>query len=129
MEDLIINIDGKEHKVKVEETSNGKIKVYHEKEVYEIETKQDLNKELFDDYEDAECSSSGKDVVKAPLPGTIVGVNVKKGDKVKDGDSLVKLVAMKMENDIIAEKCGIVRDVKVKKNDNVNKGDILVIID
>jgi len=127
MEDLIINIDGKEYKVKVEETSDGKIRVYHDKDVYEVETKSDINKELFEDSCDENVK--GEDVVKAPLPGIIVSVNVKKGDRVKDGDSLLKLVAMKMENDIIAGKSGIIREVKVKKNDNVNKGDVLVVID
>ena len=63
------------------------------------------------------------------MPGTVFQVNVKKGDKVKEGDSLVKLIAMKMENDIIAPKSGTVKEVKVKKNDAVNKGDVLVIID
>lgn len=127
MEELTVTIDGKEYKVKVEESSNGKIKVYHDKEVYEVETKEDIGKELFEESSE-EISSKGKDVIKAPLPGIVVDVNVKKGDVVKEGDSLIKLVAMKMENDIIAEKNGIVREVMVKKNDNVNKGDILVII-
>jgi len=127
MEELTVTIDGKEYKVKVEETSNGKIKVYHDKEVYEVETKEDIGKELFEESSE-EITPEGKDVIRAPLPGVVVAVNVKVGDVVKEGDSLVKLVAMKMENDIIAEKNGIVREVAVKKNDNVNKGDILVII-
>ncbi|MBR9706267.1 biotin/lipoyl-binding protein [Candidatus Pacearchaeota archaeon] len=127
MEELTIKVDGKEYKVKVEESSNGKIKVYHDNEVYEVETKGDIGKELFEESTE-EISSEGKDIIKAPLPGIVVAVNVKAGDVVKEGDSLVKLVAMKMENDIIAEKNGIVRDVAVKKNDNVNKGDILVVI-
>lgn len=127
MEDLTVTIDGKEYKVKIEETSNGKIKVYHDKEVYEVETKEDIGKELFEESSE-EITPKGKDVIRAPLPGVVVAVNVKVGDVVKEGDSLVKLVAMKMENDIITEKNGIVREVMVKKNDNVNKGDILVVI-
>jgi biotin carboxyl carrier protein len=127
MEELTVKIDGKEYKVKIEESSNGKIKVYHDKDVYEVETREDISKELFQE-SDSEVDHEGRDVIKAPLPGIVVAVNVKKGDIVKEGDSLIKLVAMKMENDIIAEKNGIVRGVMVKKNDNVNKGDILVVI-
>ena len=127
MEDLTVTIDGKEYKVKVEESSNGKIKVYHDKEVYEVETKEDISKGLFEE-SDSEVDYEGRDVIKAPLPGIVVDINVKKGDIVKEGDSLIKLVAMKMENDIIADKSGIVREIAVKKNDNVNKGDILVVI-
>lgn len=129
MEDLKINIDGKEHKVKVEETSNGKMRVYCDEGSYEVETKGDMRKELFEDDSGEGYETQDKQIVKAPLTGTIVSINVKKGDKVKDGDSLVTLVAMKMENDISSQKCGIIREVKVKKNDNVNKGDVLVIID
>lgn len=127
MEELTIKVDGKEYKVKIEESSNGKIKVYHEGEVYEVETKGDIGKDLFEESTE-EIDSQGRDVIKAPLPGIVVVVNVKVDDVVKEGDSLVKLVAMKMENDIIAEKNGIVRKVAVKKNDNVNKGDTLVVI-
>ncbi len=127
MEELTVTIDGKEYKVKVEESSNGKIKVYHDKHVYEVETKEDISKELFRESSE-DITHEGKDVIKAPLPGVIVVVNVKVGDVVKEGDSLIKLVAMKMENDIIAEKNGIVRELMIKKNDNVNKGDVLVVI-
>ena len=63
------------------------------------------------------------------MPGIIYEVNVKKGDKVKEGQSLIKIIAMKMENDITAKKSGTVKEIKVKKNDNVNKDDILVIIE
>ena len=63
------------------------------------------------------------------MPGTIYDIRVKKGQKVKEGDSLIKLIAMKMENDITAPKSGIIKEIKVKKSDNVNKGDILLIID
>ena len=72
---------------------------------------------------------SGNAVITAPLPGTIYEVKVKKGDKVKVNQSLIKLIAMKMENDITAKRAGTVKEVKVKKNDNVNKDDILVIIE
>jgi len=125
MEELTIKIDGKEFKVKVEESSNGKLKVYHEEEVYDVETKEDI--ELFKESSE-ELDAKGKDIIRAPLPGIVVSVNVKVGDIVREGNSLMKLVAMKMENDILAEKNGIVKEVRVRKNDNVNKGDILVVI-
>ena len=46
MEELIIKIDGKEHKVKVKETNEGKLKVYLGDEIFEVETKQDIEDEL-----------------------------------------------------------------------------------
>ena len=64
--------------------------------------------------------------VAAPLPGTITKVLVKEGDKVKKGDTLITMEAMKMENSITAEADGIVRKVHVTINQSVNQGDPLV---
>jgi len=63
------------------------------------------------------------------LPGIIYEIKVKKGDKVEQGQPLIKLVAMKMENEITANKSGIIKEIRVKKNDTVNRGDVLIIID
>ena len=63
MEELTIKIDGKEHKVKVEETANGKIKVYHDKEVYEVETEEDIGKEIFEDIQGSGITHEGKDII------------------------------------------------------------------
>ena len=67
--------------------------------------------------------------IKAPLPGTIIQVLVKAGDKVAIGDKLLTMEAMKMENNVIAEKDGIVRVVNVKPGDTVMQNDILVEIE
>jgi len=129
MEEITIKLDGKEHKVNVEEVGSGKIKVHFEGKSYEVETKADIEKGFMESIVPKKSSEEGKKIIKAPLPGTVVSISVKVGDKVNEGDSLIKLVAMKMENDIIAEKSGIIKEIKVKKNDNVNKDDILIVID
>ena len=123
MEDLIIRVDGKEYKVKVEETEDGKIRVHCGKDVYEVETREDALQ--FTD-EERERIGGKENVVKAPLPGTVVEVKVKKGDMVKANDPLIKLVAMKMENEITAPKSGKIKSVWVKKKDSVNRGDPLI---
>ncbi len=66
--------------------------------------------------------------LKAPLPGTITSVNVKLGDTVNVGDSVVVLEAMKMQNNIEAENGGTVKDVLVKPGDSVLEGDTLIVI-
>jgi glutaconyl-CoA/methylmalonyl-CoA decarboxylase subunit gamma len=63
--------------------------------------------------------------VKAPLPGTIMQIFAKVGDKVKRNDRLLIYEAMKMENNLVAEKDGEIKAVKVKSGDNVMQGDIL----
>ncbi len=65
-------------------------------------------------------------VVAAPLPGTITKVLVAEGDKVKKGDTLLTMEAMKMENSITAEADGIVRKIHVGVGASVNQGDALV---
>ncbi len=129
MEDLKIKVDGKEYDVKVEETEDGKILVHCNGDVYEVEASQDKEAAIFNKIKRHEFEEEGKAVITAPLPGIIYEVKVKKGQKVKEGDSLIKLIAMKMENDITSPRSGTVKEIKVKKDDNVNKDEILVVIE
>ena len=73
------------------------------------------------------AAASGKPVV-APLPGTINEIKVKVGDKVKAGDTVVILEAMKMQNNIEAETSGTITSINVNKGDAVMEGDTLVTI-
>ena len=68
------------------------------------------------------------DAVTAPMPGTILKVNVQNGQAVKAGQVLVVLEAMKMENDITAPKDGTVTQVVVAKGASVATGDALIVI-
>jgi biotin carboxyl carrier protein len=67
--------------------------------------------------------------VKSPLPGIILSVLVKEGDAVKLGQKLLTMEAMKMENNILAEKDGIVSSVKIKPGDTVLQNDVLLEIE
>lgn len=67
--------------------------------------------------------------VKAPLPGTIVEVKVAVGDEVQPGDVVVVLEAMKMANNLEAEKGGKVTAVLVKEGQSVMEDDALVVIE
>ena len=62
------------------------------------------------------------------MPGTILKVNVAAGQTVKEGDLLVILEAMKMENEIFAPKDGTVNQVLVEKGASVDTGNVLVVI-
>ena len=65
-------------------------------------------------------------IIKADMQGTIMDTMTKKGKKVKKGDSLFVLEAMKMENVVTATIGGVIKEFNIKKGQPVNKGDILV---
>ena len=64
--------------------------------------------------------------IKAPMPGLILDVSVKPGDAVNEGDYLLVLEAMKMENALTAPRDGVVKAVSIKKGDTVDKGQLLI---
>ncbi len=66
--------------------------------------------------------------VKAPMPGTIADIRVTAGQKVKSGDVLMILEAMKMENEIVSPADGTVAQIPVGKGASVNSGDVLCVL-
>ena len=73
--------------------------------------------------------SSGKSGVKSPLPGVILDIKVNVGDAVKKGQTIIILEAMKMENNINADKDGKITAINVSKGESVLEGTDLVIIE
>ncbi len=71
-------------------------------------------------------SGGGTTAIKAPLPGSIFKLLVKEGDAVKEGDKLLVMEAMKMENDVLAEKSGTITSIKVAVGDSVLQNDVLL---
>lgn len=67
--------------------------------------------------------------IKAPLPGTVITVLVKNGDKVALGQKLLTMEAMKMENNVLSEKDGVVKAVHVKPGQAVAQNDTLIEIE
>lgn len=71
---------------------------------------------------------SGSSPLKSPLPGTIVKINVAVGDEVKKGTVLLVMEAMKMENNILADREGVIESIKVNAGDAVLQDDVLMLI-
>jgi propionyl-CoA carboxylase alpha chain len=65
----------------------------------------------------------------APMPGKVIDLKVKKGSKVKSGDTLVILEAMKMEQSIKASKDGVIDEVFISKGDQVENGAVLMVME
>lgn len=74
-------------------------------------------------------SSKKLNFINAPMPGIIIGLLVKEGDIIKEGDTLLILEAMKMENAIISEKDATIKTVSIQIGDSVEKGKLLIELD
>ena len=76
----------------------------------------------------AAASLAAGEVVKSPMPGNILKINVSQGQTVKEGDVLIVLEAMKMENEVVATKGGTVAQIVVNAGAVVETGSPLVVI-
>ena len=70
-----------------------------------------------------------RETVEVPITGKIVGVNVKVGDAVKEGDTLCVLESMKMENPILSPVDGTITEVGVAVDDVVKPGGVIAVIE
>lgn len=71
---------------------------------------------------------TGGTEINAPMPGNVLDVKVKVGDKVENGTPVIVLEAMKMENDVVSPVAGTVASISVKKGDTVDSGTLIAII-
>ncbi len=74
----------------------------------------------------APAGAQGSIKVTAPMPGTILKMNVKVGDTVKANDLVCVLEAMKMENEIFAKEGGTVKSVDAPQGASVSSGDVII---
>ena len=77
----------------------------------------------------ATASGAGSGTVAVPMQGTIVKLLVAVGDTVEVGQTVCVLEAMKMENNVSAEKAGTVKEVRVKAGESVGPGDVIAVIE
>lgn len=64
--------------------------------------------------------------IKAPMPGLVVSIEVEKGQEVKEGDAVLILEAMKMENVLKSPIDGIIKSIKAEKSETVDKNAVLI---
>lgn len=76
----------------------------------------------------APAAPAGDEKITAPMPGTILAVNVTSGSAVKKGDVLMILEAMKMENEIMCPRDGVVASVNTSKGASVESGTLLCVL-
>ncbi len=71
---------------------------------------------------------SGEAMVRAPMPGLVLGLPIEPGSNDERGQTVVILEAMKMENDLASPRSGKIKEIRVSKGQTVNQGDVLVVI-
>lgn len=118
----IKNIEGSTAKVEVNGTC---YKVQLDQEVKTTKTPKLVRSSVMT-HKTLSKVESGAFKINCPLPGTIMSVNVAEGDTVKKGDTLLMYEAMKMENKVLAEKDGIVKNIRVKAGDSILQDELLL---
>lgn len=142
MKEFKYTIDGKEYNVEIGDIKENiaDVKVNGESFAVQLPEEQEpekkkvvLGQPVAEPSADAPTASAANvdadKAVKAPLPGVITDVKVAVGDEVKAGDTLVVLEAMKMANNIEAEKDGKVTAICVKTGESVMEDTPLVVIE
>lgn len=67
--------------------------------------------------------------IEFPIPGKVISISVKIGDKVKEGDTICVLESMKMENPIVTPVDGVVSEIKLTQGQVVETGDLVAVIE
>ena len=148
MKEFAFKINGAEYKCAVEEIEAGKTKVTVNGKVYEVETEAPKAAPVAAkpaaaaapapkpaaapaapkaEAKPAAAPAAGLHV-KSPLPGSVIKVLVSEGQAVKKGDTLLTLESMKMENAIMAEADGTVKQIAVTPGQNVMQDDLLIVL-
>ena len=136
MKQFKIKVNGKEYMVEVEEIKNenssqtlaSSASQSKQTEHKESPVKQETKTTIQEKPAPSQSTQEGEEV-KAPMPGKILKINVAEGDSVNEGDTMLILEAMKMENEIIADTSGKVKKLSVSVNDMVETDDTLLIIE
>ena len=146
MKEFAFKSNGAEYKCAVEEIEAGKTKVTVNGKVYEVETEAPKAAPVAAkpaaapapkpaaapaapkaEAKPAAAPAAGLQV-KSPLPGSVIKVLVSEGQAVKKGDTLLTLESMKMENAIMAEADGTVKQIAVTPGQNVMQDDLLIVL-
>jgi len=125
MKKYVITVNGTKYEVEVEEAGFASSKAAPAPAPRPVEIERPVAQKT----ETSAPSAGSTKKVTAPMPGNILKVNVRAGDVVKKGQSLLILEAMKMENDIVSPFDGKVSAVKAEKGKAVAVGDLLVSIE
>jgi biotin carboxyl carrier protein len=144
--DLVVKVEDREHIVDARWTQSDllsliidgrsyQVDIHSEKDSHQVLVEgEHFDFELFDERKALLKSAAGLGVegvqeIRTSMPGKIVKVLVAEGDEVQEGDGLVIVEAMKMENEMKSPKAGVVTKLGVGEGDTVEAGALLVVVE
>ncbi len=116
-------VDGRSFEVRVTHTG-GVIEVTHRGTTLPVEVRHPLEK-----FVQSSLRASGVaagETIMAPMPGIVIAIRVKPGERVEPGQSVAIIEAMKMQNELIAQRGGVVSEVRVAERATVGAGQVLM---
>jgi len=134
MKKFKFKIHGNNYNVEIKNVEGSTVKVEVNGTCYKVELEQEvkatktpkLMRSSVKTHKPLNKVESGAFKINCPLPGTIMSVNVSNGDTVKKGDILLIYEAMKMENKVLAEKDGVIKNIRVKTGDSILQDELLL---
>jgi biotin carboxyl carrier protein len=114
------------HRVNKPDVMGYRYEVLIEGQRFEITVEDEREKALTGSIHGAH--EPGEAMVRAPMPGLVLGLPLDAGSNVERGQTVVILEAMKMENDLASPIAGTIKEIKVSKGQTVNQGDVLVVV-
>ncbi|CAO2591960.1 Propionyl-CoA carboxylase alpha chain, mitochondrial [Lemmus lemmus] len=123
---LSVNVDGMQRTVQcLSREAGGSLSIQFLGTVYNVHILTKLAAEL-NKFMLEKVTEDTSSILRSPMPGVVVAVSVKPGDKVAEGQEICVIEAMKMQNSMTAGKMGKVKSVHCKAGDTVGEGDLLV---
>lgn len=141
MKSFKFKVNGNEYKTDIKSVRENKLSIEVNGVEYEVDIGEKENKtpvlavpgnvssSIETNLKTSKPGAAQPNSIKAPIPGTVLKINCKKGDAVEAGDTVMLLEAMKMQNEINAAVSGKIDSIEVKEGDSVMEGDTLLIID
>lgn len=122
---ISILLDGQSFEISITPSPDGKLRLQTGSREFTAEV---IDPRAWSGRRHGHVEAEGRQQILAPMPGKVVRVLIKAGDRVEAGQGLMVVEAMKMQNEIRSPKSGIVEKILAKEGQPVNAGDILCVV-
>jgi biotin carboxyl carrier protein len=140
---IFAKVADREYELESSEVEKGVYLFKHNNEIYELYVDQNgsvsIKNHCFDikiidskrlrDFDKGGLAAEGTVEIKTAMPGKVVRVLAKQGDHVKNGQGVIVVEAMKMQNEMKSPKDGVVKEIRFSEGDTVNAGEVLAVIE